>query len=145
MTTKQIRLIIDSQYKNTSLAGLAASHLCTMMSLPMDDVHKIELCVIEAVNNSIKHAYQEKSGHEVEITITFSRGNVEIKVCDTGHPMDASFLEKAENQFDISDTINIEDIPENGRGLFLIKTFMDSVTYECRNKKNCLIMTKQVS
>lgn len=144
MTTNQIKFVIDSAFKNTSLAGLAVSHLCAVRSMSAENVNKIELCVIEAVNNCIIHAYRQQSGHDVEIIVTFYPEKVEIKVCDTGDPMSPLCLEQSDPPPAISGPSNIEDIPENGRGLFLIKTVMDSVRYERKNNKNCLIMTKGI-
>lgn len=143
MTTHQITFIIDSAFINTSLAGPAVSHLCAVKSMPPEDVNKIELCVIEAVNNCIKHAYGQESGHNIEIILTFYPEKVEIKVCDTGISMDPLCLAKPNPPLAISTPVNIEDIPENGRGLFLIKAYMDSVHYERSSRKNCLIMTKK--
>ncbi len=144
MGTKQIRLIIDSDFKNTVLVGQATSHLCTLMSVTKKDVDKIELCVIEAVNNSIEHAYKKQSGHDVEVLITFFRDKIEIKVCDTGISMDLLCLENSDITFPEPNLMDLADIPEHGRGLLLIKTFMDTVSYKSKHSKNYLVMTKHI-
>jgi anti-sigma regulatory factor (Ser/Thr protein kinase) len=142
MEHKEIRLVIDSDLKNVSLVGRAINALCPLIARSRISASEIELCVVEAVNNCIEHAYGKEKGHEIEVCFTLHQDRLVIDVYDTGKSMDLKRL----NQTDLSalemDSDQINTIAEKGRGLAIIKEIMDVVAYETENGKNCLSLTK---
>ncbi len=145
MHTKQIKLVIPSELENVALIGGVTSKLCSLVPFSDYESFQIELCVVEAVNNSIVHAYQKQKGNEVEVLFTIHTDRIICDVCDTGSPMDHHLLEQAcEAQLEI-DVNNIGNVPESGRGLPIMKTIMDNMTYKTVNGKNCLTMIKKRS
>lgn len=145
MGFRSTRLIIDSKLKNLALVGKAVNELCS--SVRMDDVEafQIELCVVEAVTNSIKHAYGLKSGHQVEVVFTIGSDELFVNIFDTGTPMDPGLLEKKRAFSSLFDAGDIASTPEGGRGLAIIKEIMDNVTYTSKEGRNCLAMTKKLT
>ena len=134
-----IRLIIDSKLENVFLIGLCIRGVCA--SLPLNDVaaFQVEVSVVEAVNNAVKHAYQNQAGHEVEVLITLPGDRITCQVCDSGSSMDADKIPASRLDFDPN---HLERLPEGGMGLHIIRSAMDSVDYRRSGHKNIFSMSK---
>jgi len=142
---KTISLIIDSDIEYIPLIGPIVNKLCSTISFSNSDSYKIELCVVEAVTNCIKHAYNNSRGHNIEIIFEIYPKELIIRVCSYGKKMgkkEQNFLKAEKVEFEDIDDIN--KIPDSGRGLMIIKSIMDHVTYESKEGKNCLVMIKKL-
>ncbi len=135
--SKTINLTIDSKETDVSLAGLAIRGICTNTPFSETDVYQIELSVVEAVTNIIKHAYNGEAGKSIDINLTLCSGHINFKIYDTGN----SFELKGKPEIDPHNT-DIETLPESGMGLFIIHAVMDEVRYETCNGKNILTLSK---
>ena len=139
---KKIRFIIDSDLENVALVGMSIKKLCSLTPFSENQSFQIELCVVEAINNSIIHAYNGLSIYEVEVILSINMDHLMIEVCDTGKPMDDEVLLDA-NFKPFDDGIdNLDKISESGRGLGLIKELMDKVSYRSDDAGNRLTLLK---
>ena len=139
---KKIKFIIESDLDNVSLVGMSVRKLCSLTPLSENILFQIELCVVEAVNNSIIHAYSGALIHEVEVILSFNKEYLLLEVNDNGKPMDSEILEKANISILDENIESPETISESGRGLAVIKECMDKVSYKSDNERNRLIMIK---
>lgn len=144
MARDTVRLIIDSDLNEISLVRGAIEGLRSRVSLSNDLFYALELCVVEAATNCIKHAYGGEKGHEVEIDIGVCGKSLVVHVCDTGNPMDRQVLQQADASALEVDEDALELISEQGRGLPIMKAMMDKVSYERLGKKNCLTLIKDI-
>jgi serine/threonine-protein kinase RsbW len=133
----RIKLTIDSNMDNVPLIATTVSRLCSL--IPFSDVesYQVEVCVVEAVNNAIKHAYLNEGGHEVGVIFTVYTNKLIIDICDAGKVMEQK--NKPSLDFDPDD---VKNLPESGMGLFIIDSIMDELTYKSQQGKNVLTMTK---
>ena len=139
MGSQKIKLTINSVMKNVSLVGMATNKICSSLNFNEKESCRLELCVVEAVNNCIEHAYQGKSCHEIEVIVEILPDRIAFKVCDTGKTMEPG---RAPNfEFDPDDKVNL---PEGGMGRFIIHQIMDEVIYESSGGENILTMTKKL-
>ena len=145
MGLRKVKLIIESDLDDVPLVGIAVNGFCSYAAFSETDAFNIELCVIEAVTNSIKHAYGEKSGQEVMIIFTLSDSEAVFEICDKGHPMDPERLKRADLATSYPEDQSIHSIADCGRGLGIMKEIMDGVEYRSENGDNCLILKKNVS
>ncbi len=136
---QDIQLIIDSLLQNVSLVGVAVNSMSMSLSLSQVDASQIELCVVEAVTNAIKHAYNNQPGFSIQVNFAVYPDKLVITVCDEGQAMPALVVPSLD--FDPTD---LEHLPEGGMGLFLIHSIMDEVTYVSQQGKNRLTMTKRL-
>lgn len=102
---------------------------------------EIEQAISEAVNNCIEHAYEYSDRHSITLNCTMLDNGLLIEMCDQGKPFDIRCLEDVNTEFDF-DPIDIENLPEGGLGLKIIKTYMDNVGYRRENSKNYWYFTK---
>jgi serine/threonine-protein kinase RsbW len=144
MKPRSIKLTIDSSLDNVSLVGLTVNKLCASVSSACIDPNEIELCVVEAVNNCIEHAYGKKGGHTVEVHFSIYGNRLVIAICDTGKAMDPVLVEQTDASLLDLDHDDLHQIAEEGRGLAIMKGIMNRVTYKTEGGKNCLTLTKNL-
>ena len=144
MLAKKITLSIESQYHNVQLVSAAVHKLCSLIPLSDKDAHKTELCVTEAVVNSIKHAYQDEPDHTVVVTFCLLTSELVIVVRDSGKSMDLDLLAEKRDAALKFDSSDIENLPESGRGLAIIQSYMDEVHYKVKENGNYLTMKKKI-
>ena len=70
---RTIKLAVESDLENVPLIGLAAQSICRDAGLSELETYHVELCVIEAVTNSIRHAYGEQASGQVRVTLCIGR------------------------------------------------------------------------
>ena len=142
MKCRSIRFSIDSHLDNAALVGVAVNRICaTYCSLDEVAAYQLEVCVVEAVNNAIKHAYQGEAGHEVEVLMKLNADSVEFEVGDEGRTMGKKrALSRPTLDFDPSDYGNL---PEGGMGRYIMCEFMDSVCYRTQGGRNVLSLGKK--
>ena len=135
-----LRLQIDSQLSNTTLVAMAVRGVCAMTTLSPVEINRLELCLVEIVNNAIEHAYGNEAGHPVEICIGLDKTSMNISVSDWGSSIPSDVIDSQEPE-----EIN-PDHPEawlcSGRGLHIVNKLMDDVSYETDEGKNSFIMSK---
>lgn len=92
----------------------------------------------EAFNNIVEHAYAVDVG-DVEIVLLVDDDKVVLRMIDQGAGFE--FHESG-----ATDAVpELDSLSEGGMGLFIIRNAMSSVTYERRQDKNLLTMTKTLS
>ena len=96
MASKKIKLTIENNLDDVPLVGIAVNRFCSYASFSETDAFNIELCVVEAVTNCIKHAYRERGGREITIMFSLFESEVVFEICDFGRPMDPEKLRKAD-------------------------------------------------
>ena len=144
MDEKQIRFTIESNLKNVFLIGLAVNKISSYIGLNELESYRLELCVVEAVNNAIIHAYDKEAGNEVEVVFNIYPDRLVLDVYDTGKTMQGNLLEQKDISSLEFEPGNLDNIPEGGRGLAIMKEIMDSMDYKTEYGKNCLTMTKKI-
>ncbi|WP_020583549.1 ATP-binding protein [Endozoicomonas elysicola] len=136
-----VRLEIDSELANTTLVAMAVRGLCAMTTLSPVEVNRVELCVVEIVNNAIEHAYGSEKGHKVEVSVNLLKSYLTLTISDWGKPMDEGKL--GDKNFPVD-----ADDPAawlcSGRGLPIVQSLMDKVEYQSVDDKNSFIMSKQI-
>jgi len=142
MHVSSITLSIESEFKNVVLIGKAINSLCSLADFSAIDTYQMELCVVEAVNNAIEHAYDGQQGHVLEVRFLLYHNKMTIDVCDTGKVMHQQLLLR-ENALPTFDAQDLHSLPEGGWGLAIMRQVMDEVTYHTCNGKNVLTLTKR--
>jgi serine/threonine-protein kinase RsbW len=131
---KELSIIIPS---STEFIGPIMSFLYALFKnkgIEENVVSNVVTSVIEAVANAIYHGNKADVNKKIEISMYVDENSLNIEVQDEGEGFDAT---------------NLPDplAPENllkpyGRGIFLIKSFMDNVDFVFEGKGTKLIMKK---
>jgi len=96
--------------------------------------YQINLVLTEAMSNAIKYGSSDACEECVHILINITENELLIRIFDYGQGFDI-------NEIAVPDFNLLED---RGRGIFLIKALMDSVTYTRKSSGNILEMVKQL-
>lgn len=139
-SSKTLHLSIDSKLSDVALIGHAVRGVCACSPLTEEAYGEMEVCVVEAVNNAITHAYRRQDGYKVETAITLHPDRISFEVSDFG----TSIVDFAPRTLEF-DPEDIGSLPENGMGLFIIETIMDEVSYRSENGRNTLSFCRYFS
>ncbi len=137
---RRIELRFDSRLDQVQFAARALKALCIEAGLEPRASALVELALVEAINNVIRHAYRLEPGHLVVVTFVHQGDELHVEVCDAGAPHRVP--QRPRFEFDPSDTANL---PEGGMGLHLIHSIMDHVEYRSAAGRNTLAMTKRLA
>ena len=100
----------------------------------------LNLALEEAVSNVIMYAYPKGSDGLVELEAIIRKDSMLFILSDNGTPFDPTAVPEA----DI--TLDVEDRPIGGLGIFLVRNIMDEVKYtRSDDGKNILSMTKKLN
>ncbi len=98
---------------------------------------KIELVSEEALVNIILHAYQSKGG-QVELEVHGFADSIEIVIKDQGKDFNPFLGEKP-----LDPEAPLEKRDVGGLGVFLIRQYMDEVSYVRKGSSNILTLKKR--
>lgn len=128
---------IISQYDLVSPLSLTVYEKCRENNIAKEECNKIDLCLVEALNNAIKHSYRGEENKVVELEVTLECSFIKLVITDYG--ISRSNLDRATLNFDPSD---FENLPEDGMGLYIIESLMDETIYTSDGKRNVFTLIK---
>lgn len=142
MDTGRIQLSIDSDIRQVQHVGEAVRCLASHLELTDAKPSSVELAVVEAVNNSIEHAYQSESGNSIDVAFEYSNDCLNIKISDYGVPMPKSIVGQLSGEISMPEANeNMDDLPVSGWGMQLLKSVCDEVSYDCNKSCNTLSLS----
>lgn len=140
---RSITLTIPTRLDCIELIGESLRALCPLAGLSEAESYRIELGVVEALNNVVEHAYSFQPDGQVSLQLTFEPDCLRFVIRDTGAPRPSGLSSDPVDPraFDASDR---SAWPEGGMGLFIMSEVMDSVSYERGDGENRLTLTRNL-
>jgi serine/threonine-protein kinase RsbW len=117
-----IRLEFTSAFEMLDFVQVVSDHLARRVGLDEDSMHWVSVAIRESVINAIKHGNRNDSTKRVFVEFGTSMGDVpelSIRVRDQGEGFDPELVA---NPLDPENLLK-----SSGRGIFLIRNFMDDV------------------
>lgn len=126
---------------NSSLAVLdliqpITTKVCEQMGLDEDTAYWVWLATQEALNNAVKHGNKMDTQKMVLFKIAVEDGSFKIVVQDEGEGFDQAMVPDPTNKENLLKT--------SGRGIFYMKSFMDSVEYTNTQNGTTVTMVKHI-
>ena len=138
MEKKERHLILHNDIQQIpQLAGFVET-VGHMANLSSSLTMSLNLALEEAVTNVILYAYPEGSDGLVDVEAIVHKDHLVFIISDSGKAFDPTAAPEA----DI--TLDVEDRPIGGLGIFLVRNIMDNVHYERVDGKNILTMSKNL-
>ncbi len=133
-----INFQIKSELQEVVLLTKAIHSVCGYLGITEEHVFRIEISIVEAVTNAIRHAYLLKPDQEISVSLTCNGSRVELEVADRGIPMKPEQVERLRggSQLLDFDECDIAALPEGGMGLDIIHKSMDEVDYVSTEGQN---------
>ncbi len=120
--TSVVEVTLESDLKNCEVAEDIARRVCSTAGFDEESQHRIEMAVHESMINAIWHGNKNDASKSVWLRFEVFRDRLEIRVRDQGNGFDPKRIPDPlanENLLNVS-----------GRGIFLIRTFMDEFRVE---------------
>src|SRR5262245_59368496 len=134
---RTFELTIPSRLEEMEAVHELIGHAVQEFKLDDELAHWIELSISESMINAIKHGNKADPAKKATLRISSDGKSIEIIVEDQG----CGF--KLDNVADPTDTANL--LKPNGRGLLIIRSFMDEVDLSERAEGGCrLRMVKNI-
>jgi serine/threonine-protein kinase RsbW len=117
-----VEVVLESDLKNVEVAEEITRRVSDTAGFSEDERHKIDMAVHESVINAIWHGNKNDPSKYVWLRFQIYKDRLEIRVRDQGCGFDPDQLPDPlaeENLLSVS-----------GRGIFLIRTFMDEYRVE---------------
>ena len=117
-----IRIEFGSAFDMLDFVQVVSDHLARRVGLDEDAMHWVSVAIRESVINAIKHGNRNDSSKRVFVEFGTSLGEVpelSIRVRDQGEGFDPELVA---NPLDPENLLK-----SSGRGIFLIRNFMDDV------------------
>src|SRR2546429_860280 len=119
MTEHRVSYTLDSTLETVDSAEQAAGKVATENGFDEDEVMQIAMAVREAAVNAVLHGNAYDPGKKVGLEFERTSSDLVITIRDQGKGMDMSR---------IPDPLAPENLLKtSGRGIFLIRSFMDEV------------------
>ncbi|MFA6469767.1 MAG: ATP-binding protein [Bacteroidota bacterium] len=130
--TQAFQLKIPSSRKNIHLVEEFFRSTNKAFNLPDEKLHALLVSVTEAVNNGIIHGNNNDESKYVTLTSSMRGRTVTIKVKDEGMGFTPETVANPLSEENLLNT--------GGRGVFLMKAFMQSVKYNKKGNEVTMVM-----
>ncbi len=134
----EVDIRVPNQTRYLSLIGKIGEDIVKGLNRLKNDketlAYELNLVLTEAMVNAIKHGHVNNQDQSVHIFMTITDDELMVKVFDHGQGFDINEIQPPD--FDNPD--------DQGRGIYIIKCIMDSVSYKKYDKYNVLEMSKKL-
>ena len=119
MVGKRVTLTLDSTLDSVNSAEESATRFAAGAGFDEDEIARISMAVREATINAVLHGNAYDPAKKVGFQLERTRDSLVITITDQGQGLDPS---------KIPDPLAPENLmKQSGRGIFLIRAFMDEV------------------
>jgi serine/threonine-protein kinase RsbW len=133
---KEYSLVIPSKLGKLIEAEAFTETVAAAASLSKDQSNNLAIAITEATGNAIVHGNQKNPQKKVRIRFRISKTQVTAEVSDEGSGF---------NPDTVSNPLKPENImKENGRGIFILKSLMDKVSFHFTPKGTTIRMTLKI-
>jgi serine/threonine-protein kinase RsbW len=136
VTDQTTRLVLPSHIEAVADAAAALTDFLRNCGVSEELSFGLEMAVRESVTNAMVHGNQEDESKSVELIFNCHDNELEIEVRDQGEGFDPG---------SVPDPTNAENLLKtSGRGIFLMRTFMDELEWRNRPEGGTAVrMTKR--
>ncbi len=136
MTEQTTRLVLPSHIEAVADGAAAATDFIQSCGVGEDAAFGVDVAVREAITNAMVHGNKEDEAKTIELTLNCLGRELEIEVKDQGEGFDPTSIP------DPTEPANI--LKTSGRGIFLMRSFMDEVQWSMRPEGGTTVrMTKK--
>jgi len=134
-TATSVKLVISSEIRLVDLVHQASERMAEMAGFDADEALNVGLAVREAVINAIVHGNREDPKLKVDVTLTAGSDGLKAQVRDHGNGFDP------DKTPDPTEKDNL--LATSGRGLLLIRAFVDDVELRRQQRGMEITLTKR--
>jgi serine/threonine-protein kinase RsbW len=135
--TQRIEISFPSKVEFLNLVHTVTDEMARMAGFDGDDSLNISLAVREAATNALIHGNERDSSKLVMVAFGVQKGSIEVEIEDQGTGFNPEQVDDPRDADNVART--------SGRGIFLMRSFMDEVTFQKSNSDGMQVrLTKSV-
>lgn len=134
------KFAITSEYHNISVVSKKIKAFAITERVSINVIDSVEICLMEALNNVIKHSYKGLPGKKIDLIVSINSKTIDIDILETGIPR--TNIQKPTLEFNPDD---LNSAPEGGMGLYIIASLMNSTDYSSNNGLNITSFSKNLT
>lgn len=136
MNANRVSYTLDSTLESVNQAEEAALQFAARSGFTEDEVQRISMAVRESMVNAVLHGNQYDPKKKVRISFENRADTLVIRVADEGTGLDPA---------NVPDPLAPENLLKtSGRGIFLMRAFMDEVEFKNLNPGTEITLIKHV-
>jgi serine/threonine-protein kinase RsbW len=136
MAGNTVSYTLDSTLESVNTAEEKAAQLASRIGFEEDDRHRITMAVREAAVNAVLHGNAYSPEKKMRISFENTGESLVIRIADEGRGL---------REEEIPDPLAPENLlKQSGRGIFLIRSFMDEVKFRVLNPGTEITLIKHV-
>lgn len=136
MNATRVSYTLESSLESVNKAEQAAHELAVKGGFEEEDVDRISMAVREATVNAVLHGNRYDPAKRVLLAFEVNPTALKVSVRDEGNGLDPD---------GVADPLAPENLlKQSGRGIFLIRAFMDEVQFRNTDPGTEISMTKYV-
>lgn len=128
------RLVIAGRHAELRRAGEWLRELAAAHGLDRQLGYGLELAMDEALTNVMNYAYPDGGTHDIVLELRATPDGIALEIADDGVPFNP--LDHAIDEL----SADLEKSRPTGRGVRLMRQFMDDITYVRRDGRNVLTL-----
>jgi serine/threonine-protein kinase RsbW len=126
-----IEVTIPSRTEHLSIVNRVTEEIADQLALGDEDKNALATAVIEAATNAIQHGNRNDVKKKVSVRYVVTPTKLEVIVKDQGSGF---------NPDAVADPLRPENLlRERGRGIFIIRAFMDQVRFTQQGKNGMIV------
>ena len=137
--TPQSSLILPNDVDTIPQLNEYIDCICEENGIDMEIAMSLNLAIEEAVVNVMSYSYPDGAQGEVKIESAVDPNQITFVITDNGIPFDPTAKE------DVDVTLSAEERPIGGLGIHLIRQIMTHISYERKDGKNILTLSKDTN
>ncbi len=136
MNATRVSYTLESTLESVNKAEQAARELAVKSGFDEEEVDRISMAVREATVNAVLHGNQFDRNKRVNVAFEATQEHLSVSVRDEGKGLDPEI---------IPDPLAPENLlKQSGRGIFLIRAFMDEVHFRSMEPGTEITLIKHV-
>jgi len=136
-TTQSLEVTLETLVESIDLAESIVKRVSEASGFDEDDIHRIGMAVREGVINAYNYGNSQDRQKKIVLTVEFEGEKMVVRIADEGPGFDLS---------QVPDPLAEENLLRtSGRGIFIIKAFMDEFTVQRGPQGGAeIVMTKKL-
>jgi serine/threonine-protein kinase RsbW len=136
MTGKRVSYTLDSTLESVNTAEQTAHRMADKAGFAEDERHRISMAVREAAVNAVLHGNAYDPQKKMRVSFENTGDALVITIADEGHGL---------CERDVPDPLSPDNLlKQSGRGIFLIRSFMDEVRFRALQPGTEITLIKHV-
>lgn len=132
----RVELRLAARLDEVSALAQELRGLCRDAAVGEELASDLELATVEAANNIVLHALRGQPDATFAAVIELSSERLSVELADGGRPMEADLFSKA---------LPDDPLADSGRGMAIIRSCADQVSYARQGSINRLVLTKHLT